>query len=376
MNPAADSGMHSERYHFLDVARALLMLLGIPFHAALVYTNTTWIVESPTQAAQLHWIPTALTTFRMPGFFLIAGFFAAMLLQRQPIRQWLRARIVRLGLPLLTGMALIVPIQNLMLRFGPAHAVRLPRLLGPLLLSHLWFLPVLLILSALLALGWGRLSRLAVPDLPIWAFGLLCAFWDLALRFEYTFPGWDLVLLDGLLDLEATLIYAPYFALGAVVRCNPATFARFRTWHWPTALLGMIGVAAYVATYHSLDRPHIVVEVMSAGFAGVCVSQAILALLARFADRPSPTVDKLVDASFSIYLFHHPIVVAAALLLVPIALPPLIEWSGICLAALALSYAMHRVLRRHPLIRFLFNGVPPRGQRAGIVTGPSAQLPS
>ena len=376
MTDADPPAARRERFHFLDVARALLMLLGIPFHAALVYAHTSWIVDSPDTLPGLAWFPTALSTFRMPGFFVIAGFFAAMILQRRPARAWLRSRVVRLGLPLLTGAAVIVPLQNLMLHDGPAGAARLPVLAGPLILSHLWFLPVLLILSAMLALGWSRLSRLHWPDLPVWAIGLICALWNLALRAEYTFPGWKLTLLDGLLDLEAVLIYAPFFLLGAVARCNPATFARLRTWSWPTAALGLAAAVAYVATYHAQDRPHIVIEVMSAGFAAVCISQALLALLARIADRAIPAVDRLVDASFSIYLFHHPIIIALALMLVPVRFPPLVEWIAICLATLALSYGLHRLLRRSTLLLFLFNGVPPRRPWDASAKGISARLPS
>ena len=108
MGQAPASGDPSQRIHFLDVSRALFMLLGIPFHAALVYSSAIWAVSSPDKSAALEYLPTILSSFRMPGFFMIAGFFAALLLQRRSAADWLRMRIVRLGIPLLTGIAMIV----------------------------------------------------------------------------------------------------------------------------------------------------------------------------------------------------------------------------------------------------------------------------
>ena len=89
-----------ERFHALDGARAIMLLLGIPFHTAAMYSlNGGWLVDAhePSRAASL--ISTLVHAFRMQGFFILAGFFAAMLLARRPPGQWLSSRVKRLLVP-------------------------------------------------------------------------------------------------------------------------------------------------------------------------------------------------------------------------------------------------------------------------------------
>ena len=83
----------------------------------------------------------------------------------------------------------------------------------------------------------------------------------------------------------------------------------------------------------------------------------------------------MVDASFTIYLLHHPVIIVLSVLLLPLAVPPLVEWTLICAATLTLSYAMHRAISRSGLLLLLFNGVVPRSGR-GLLTQPSAPTPS
>lgn len=369
------TGVTAERIHFLDVSRAVLMLLGIPFHAALIYTGAPWLIDSPQHSAWLEFLPPILNSFRMPGFFLIAGFFAALLLERRLAGAWLRSRCQRLGLPLLTGMALIVPLQNALLRLAPQFAVRMPASAGGMIFSHLWFLPVLLLLCGGLALGWKTILRLHFPDLPIWLLGLLTGIWTLAVEAEITLIGVDFALFDGLLDFTAVFEYAPYFLVGIAARRSASIFARLTRWNVPTVIVGSGALAVFCAAWQGETRTAIIAAILSSAMAAICMSQTLLAMLFRLFDRPSAIVDRLVDASFSIYLFHHPIIVALAVALLFVALPPALEWLLICLATLAISYAMHQGLKRSRLLLLLFNGTTPRAGR-GLVSPPSAPRPS
>jgi glucan biosynthesis protein C len=83
----------------------------------------------------------------------------------------------------------------------------------------------------------------------------------------------------------------------------------------------------------------------------------------------SESIDRLVDASFTIYLLHHPVVVGLAIMCISAALPPLASWLAICLGAFALPYAAHRLLRHSPLALWLLNGVRPKEQGWGLLVG-------
>ena len=89
------------RIGFLDTARALLLLLGIPFHASEIYRlSGGWLIASPDASFAATALGCTIHVFRMPAFFVLAGLFAAMLLARRGDRAWLVERCRRLGVPL------------------------------------------------------------------------------------------------------------------------------------------------------------------------------------------------------------------------------------------------------------------------------------
>src|SRR3954464_8296850 len=81
------------RYHFVDTTRAAMMLLGVALHARLSFTGAkrdddlTGAADSFSQLAYYF-----IHLFRMPVFFLIAGFCAALIYQRRGAAEFVRNR--------------------------------------------------------------------------------------------------------------------------------------------------------------------------------------------------------------------------------------------------------------------------------------------
>ena len=365
--PSPDS-MKAERFHHLDAARALFMLLGIPFHASLAFAGGHWLVMSGNSDPLLAAIPPILSDFRMPGFFLIAGFFAALLLERRPRGAWLKNRAERLGLPLLFGLATIVPLQAAIIRAAPAGIVDRAAAADPL--SHLWFLPTLLLLCLLLAAAWPlvvRAKAIPAPRVIILALALAC--YELGLFvFEHLIHT-DLRFAAGFLDLDALAKFLPFFAIGVALRRSPVLWERFARFDPVVTGIGLVALALHVWLWDDPSRVGIACDILFDGLSSVCLTQTILALLLRVVRERSETIDRLVDASFTIYLLHHPVVVALAIASIAWQLPALVAWPLICVVALALPYAAHRVLRRSPLARWLVNGVRPDTKRGLLVQG-------
>lgn len=100
------------RWHGLDALRAAAMLLGILLHAAMSFTTVysyVWAVQDTRRSVAADWIFHGIHSFRMPLFFLVSGFFARMVVARAGHREFLRRRWRRVGLPLLLGLATIMP---------------------------------------------------------------------------------------------------------------------------------------------------------------------------------------------------------------------------------------------------------------------------
>lgn len=103
------------RLHDLDALRGFAMLLGIGLHASLAFFPAPWWVQDRTSSLdglfdEFLW---AVHGFRMPVFFLMSGFFTALLWRRRGLGALLNHRLRRVALPLLIGMFTIVPLTSL-----------------------------------------------------------------------------------------------------------------------------------------------------------------------------------------------------------------------------------------------------------------------
>lgn len=75
------------RLHALDGLRGTMMLLGLVFHGACSYVTTditkVWPYHDAAQSPLADILMSYLHAFRMPIFFVLAGFFAAMMLAKR-----------------------------------------------------------------------------------------------------------------------------------------------------------------------------------------------------------------------------------------------------------------------------------------------------
>lgn len=142
------------RFHDLDALRAFAMLLGIVLHATVFLVPTElWPVQldyayaaAPERNPYLYTL-ILIHGMRMPLFFMLSGFFTAMMWQSRGLRRLGEHRLKRIGLPLLACLFTIVPVTQWL-----AQGDELNLLAWPLAwldgLYHLWFLLYLLLLSA------------------------------------------------------------------------------------------------------------------------------------------------------------------------------------------------------------------------------------
>ena len=93
------------------------MLLGIALHASLPYFSRlagfefVWPADDD-QSVALFLVFDFIHTWRMPTFFLLAGFFAHLVLDRRSTSLFVLDRLKRIALPLLlfgAVMAVVIP---------------------------------------------------------------------------------------------------------------------------------------------------------------------------------------------------------------------------------------------------------------------------
>lgn len=369
------------RLHWLDGARASLMLLGVPFHAAMVYSTQGWEISSPETSDLLTVFAHGSSAFRMPAFFLVAGFFAAMMLNKLARLPFLRTRLVRLGVPLLTCLVLISPVQVWLLEV----ASRIDGLSGPMARSffntegelygdagrvwvaHLWFLIDLMLYTTLLTALMSPANAARAKRLGQWIHRLpwpgialmLCAhaLYSFALgAFDNitgtTLPGpfW------GAISTQKWLFNLPFFLAGALCFHERALLQAAiagNRWTVPIAAAVLLCFALWPAGGEAWQKALRLCVWPIASWAGL---HLVLSACARWLDRPSPVVRNLVDSAYSIYLFHLLFIFAGGLMLGLVQWPVLLEFTLLVAITVAGSWGVHQMMKRYATYRLLFNG--------------------
>ena len=106
-----------ERRHDLDALRAFAMLLGVALHAALSFVPGVWpVTDSSQESSDLFGLAVSfIHGFRMQLFFLMSGFFTAMLWRRRGLGSVMRQRATRVLLPLAIAAVTVIPAMNVII---------------------------------------------------------------------------------------------------------------------------------------------------------------------------------------------------------------------------------------------------------------------
>lgn len=112
MKQSEVSPLTMSRRHDLDALRAIAMLLGIGLHGALSFMPLPWPVQDSQQSEFFGLFLAAIHGFRMQLFFLVSGFFTAMLWRKRGLKSLATHRFKRVFLPCLLGLVTIVPVAT------------------------------------------------------------------------------------------------------------------------------------------------------------------------------------------------------------------------------------------------------------------------
>lgn len=229
----------TQRYYGLDGLRGFAMLTGVLLHASLPYFSRTVGLESiwpadDDQSLNLFLLFDFIHTWRMPTFFLLAGFFAHLILERGTFYSFASDRLRRIALPLLLFGPLFAVLFPIIWGYGWSGSLSIDASVASFrkvvnlesndgLIGHLWFLYYLLLMysSLLVVRLLTRLKILSLSILLTWGgFLLLVAY----IRGLGPFEGVDLITGLGLwmlgitLSLLITAVLLTAIALGVISR--------------------------------------------------------------------------------------------------------------------------------------------------------------
>jgi peptidoglycan/LPS O-acetylase OafA/YrhL len=409
----------NERLHSLDALRAIALLLGVFYHAALSFVPDqydSWPFWDSRESLTLHVFAYCSHMMRMTLFFLLAGLFARLALQRHGLLGFAKDRGRRIAILLFLAWPVLLTATTLIVWLAPLVTHQPPR--GEAL-EPTSLLPTLLISGVLRGLAlvvYGTIDvvpRLPVAPLPafpllhLWFLYLLLIFYAVAIsareivkRLDTSarwFAPFDQVLHLALQSsaasvllgaIPAALMFAGDYRLLEGIP-SPARSLL------PNALAAVAFVTAFAVGWWTHRHPNVVLTWksrrrinLSVAIAATCISytlckdgdpEGLARLVASFAygvgtwawsfaalgyavrhlSARSRVLRYLADSSYWIYVVHLPVILALQVITTRLSLNPLFEFALIIAAALPTLLLSYQLLARRTFISTLLGGKPP-----------------
>ena len=355
--------MDDRRYYGLDALRGSMMLLGVVLHSASLYIASPPphlpITTDRNTSLAMDAIVNFIHAFRMPLFFVLAGFFTALLVEKRGVRGALQNRLARIAAPLVAGMFTILPLTLLFLvdfaisvKYG-AHSLvpdlrqlqeleadgRARGLPQGVPVMHLWFLLYLLYFYLLIPfcrmlVRWSlprepALGRfLASPfALPVFAFWTALTLWP--------YPGGEVFgnfLFLGF-DPAAFIYYGSFFVIGYVYHHYRAATARLVNYtRWCAIASAVLFPFSLYARHLEYTGPygavgvHVLVIVAHALCTWALIWFFVGAAL-RWFDRRTPWALYASNSAYWVYLLHLPVIALVAWLLAPVNVSAVVKFA-------------------------------------------------
>ncbi len=392
------------RLLYVDNLRTLLIIMVILWHMAVTYGASGFWPYQESQADELTALVFTLFSaingpYVLGFFFMIAGYFTPGAYDRKGPGPYFKARIIRLGIPLLIYVFLIDPliyyairvsewgfnqsfweiwgVNGSFWRFWRAH-ISSYRQYGPGV-GPMWFIELMLIFIVIYGLGRlligfvknssGKIdqpSSIGVPSnwvIAIFAFtlGLIIFVMRIWLPINSYFEPLGL-------PLAYVPQYIALFFVGVIAYrgdwFHKISVATGKLWLGIILFLILIMFPIIFALGGALEGD---TDAYTGGFTWqsfaystweefICVGM-IIVLLVWFREKfnhQAALAKAMSDSTFAVYFIHAPVLVFLALALKDIDLYPLLKWILVSPIAIFLCFVIAYVLRRLPLWRKIF----------------------
>ncbi len=383
---------NTTRYHGLDALRGIAMLLGIVLHAALPYMpeiEAFWPADERSSIV-IKAVFEFIHIWRMPLFFILAGFFAHLVISQRSWMGWWGNRLLRIGLPIIVFWPIMGLTLPWIFKYGesgefiffysdegqPYHLWFLWHLMIFVIITTIFRQPYLIgirILNVLNRTGFsfigsvfrksksvlcGMLFRSRLPVIFI----IFCIFINVL--------GWGEL-------IPNPLGTGLYFAFGYSLYGNASLFAFLKT-HWRHYFIaGLIGFALYMllsvpdlknlaADIHSDDMTEIteeeiygLLEISKYLLKIICAvlfSYAFIGLSENRFGSYNAKLRFISDGAYWMYLIHLPIVTLITFFMFNLHIPVGIKFLVAIAMTSIICLGTYKYFVRSTLIGILLNG--------------------
>ncbi len=387
-----------ERQHYIDALRVLSVLFLIPFHTAMLFNTFDFhIKNSEVERAVGIFINTPIYFWHMPLFMFLAGASTWFAFGRRSSAAYMGERIKRILLPLLVGIAVVIPPQVYIERVfngdfdGSFLAFYVtfwttgfyPR--GNFTYNHLWFLAFLFVFVILTVPVFSFLKSSRGEWVRNWFTHLLSSPLTIVLIPFITIAAADLWLRPRFPttriifnDWANFVYYLQFFIYGFLIISSQFCLKAIDR-VWMVALVvagGLTALAVYfdwTLRYPDLGG-RLRTESIFQGLGVLCTWCWLLGLLGvgrRFMNRPSAFLRYSSEIAYPYYILHQTVILMAAFYILPLEWSWPVKFMVVGLIALLGTTALCEGVKATNVTRFCFGMKPkvraaPLSQRAKL----------
>lgn len=380
------SNNKTPRIHSLDALRAIMMLLGLVLHSAMTYMvmpTGAWSLKDPSSTSVIaDFLVFFIHTFRMPVFFLVAGFFGALLFYERQPRLMIKNRISRIVFPFVVFLLILYPIS--IFSYGYTSAVfagqENPGITAlhfftdftsylPRRTFHLWFLYYLILITgvttilALLLRNTGHWTQ-KVKEVFSWIIQR-----PLVRIVVFSSMIFVLLTLLGTAMVDASVSFIPdrdtfiyfcfFYLTGWLLYLSKEHLTTFTQYDWASVFLALVLAVAHglIILFYKLEPNgnSILLILLSAIELGLLIF-GITGLFIRYFSLHSARMRYISDASYWVYLIHLPMTALFPAFLAALPLPALLKFLIVVSITSLICFVSYHFLVRNTFIGKFLNG--------------------
>ena len=355
-----------ERRNDIDWLRIFATYLLFIYHVAKIFDATPFMHIKNSVISDAAGVFTwSIKQWHMPLFFLLAGWAASGSLRKRGAIEFAKERVSRLLTPFIAGCCLVCPpMVYLELRNRPDFNMSFLEFLPHFFTSmhyfswsHLWFLAYLMTFTLLYfpLLHW--LSRKEGPALGVsvvWVYLPIVPLILIQAGLRERWPGFQ-----NLYDDWANFAYFSAFLMLGFLFAQFRAIERAVCKEWARTLL--IGIVAIVIVdFMDIERRPKTTWGVTA-FAGYFTVIGLLGFARRYLPFNHRFLPYLRESAYPVYILHQLGIVVPGFFIIKLSWDIPEKYAVILtLAVVSVMSTYHLMVRRIPLLRFLF-GMKPRG---------------
>jgi glucans biosynthesis protein C len=374
------------RMYGLDALRGVAMTLGIFLHGSIAYKQGyhygEWVFDKQFTSYFFDWLYLWINSFRMQTFFLLAGFFAHILIAKRGLIDFTKNRLKRIGLVLLLSYFTILPLTLapylLIVEFTGSDKwqllldfyFRFYTFRAHSGFMHLWFLQHLLIFYGLFISTLYLINKWDIklitwrnkmgfrPTVYNFLFISSVLLGIISQLFKTSLPS---IWTGFIIPLPQLLYYLFFFVLGWMLEEKRGLFLSFSDSY---KLFLIVGTMLNFLILYLVNSE--IVELHSTYFLSglkflfsiqtMLLTVGFIGLFNGTVKKSKPFWSYIADSAYWVYLIHMPIVLTTQLLLLNSPVPGLLRFPVVILVAVVISFSSYHFFIRYTWVGTLLNG--------------------